>query len=269
VPKVTVTDENKRVETMIISSPQDLAGLIAIGDIVGKTIVHMSQQMEIGMTTAELDAVGAAFLAQHGAESAPVKTYKYPAATCISINDEAAHAIASANRVIKAGDLVNIDVSAVKDGYYGDSGASFPVPPISDEVQRLCDHTKRALQAAIDAVKANENLWVIGKAAEKVAKEGGYKIIQQLGGHGIGKKLHEPPHSIPHYYTKRARQKLKAGQVLTIEPFLNTGKGKIYTADDGWTLLTTDGSISAQYEHTVVITEGKPVLTTRVEGVTW
>ncbi|MEO1665873.1 MAG: type I methionyl aminopeptidase [Chloroflexota bacterium] len=254
---------------MNITSPQDLAGLIAVGDVVGRTIVHMARHMEPGMTTAELDAIGADFLAEHGAESAPVKTYQYPAATCISINDEAAHAIASPDRVIRPGDLVNIDVSAVKDGYYGDSGASFPVPPVSDEVQRLCDYTKRALQAALDAVKAGENLWVIGKAAEKVAKEGGYTIIKQLGGHGIGRKLHEPPHSIPHYYTKRARGKLTNGQVLTIEPFLNTGKGKIYTAEDGWTLITTDGSLSAQYEHTVVITEGKPVLTTRVEGVTW
>ncbi len=254
---------------MIVKKPEDFQGLMKIGNIVGHTIVHMAQHIRPGMTTAELDDIGARFLEKHGAVSAPVQDYKYPAATCISINDEAAHAIASPERVIRPGDLVNIDVSAILDGYYGDSGASFPVPPVTEEVQRLCDYTKRALQAAIDAVRAGERLWVIGKAAEGVAKEGGYTIIRQLGGHGVGRKLHEPPHSVPHYYTKQARQRLKANQVLTIEPFLNTGKGEIDTAEDGWTLYTTDGSLSAQYEHTVIITDGKPILTTKVKGVDW
>jgi methionyl aminopeptidase len=254
---------------MIVKNPEDLAGLVRVGNVVGRTIVYMASQMEPGMTTAELDDIGAAFLKSQGAVSAPVQDYKYPAVTCISINDEAAHAIASPNRVIQPGDLVNIDVSAIMDGYYGDSGASFPVPPVKPEIQRLCDFTKRALSAAIDAVSAGEKLWVIGKAAEKVAKEGGYTIIRDLGGHGVGRKLHEPPHSVPHYFTRRARQKLKAGQVLTIEPFLNTGNGKVDTLEDGWTLRTTDGSISAQYEHTVVITDGKPILTTKTEGVDW
>jgi len=254
---------------MIVQNPEDLAGLMQIGNIVGRTIVHMASHMEPGMTTKELDDIGAAFLEAQGAVSAPVTDYKYPAVTCISINEEAAHAIARADRVIQPGDLVNIDVSAIKDGYYGDSGASFPVPPVKPEIQRLCDYTRKALAAAVDAVKAGEKLWVIGKATEKVAKDGGYKIIRELGGHGIGRKLHEPPHSVPHYYTRRARQTLKAGQVMTIEPFLNTGKGKIETLDDKWTLRTIDGSISAQYEHTVVITEGKPILTTKVEGVDW
>jgi methionyl aminopeptidase len=254
---------------MIVQNPSDLAGLIKIGNVVGHTIVHMAAQIRPGMTTAELDDIGQRYLTQHGAVSAPIKDYKYPAATCISINDEAAHAIASPDRVIQAGDLVNIDVSAILDGYYGDSGASFPVPPVSDEVARLCDYTKRALKAAINAVRAGEPLWVIGKAAEDVAKSGGYQIIRDLGGHGVGRKLHEPPHSIPHYYTKRARQKLKAGQVLTIEPFLTRGSGKIETMPDKWTLKTVDGKLSAQYEHTVVITEGEPILTTKVDGVTW
>ncbi|MEO0563527.1 MAG: type I methionyl aminopeptidase, partial [Chloroflexota bacterium] len=200
---------------MIVKNPEELAGLIHVGNIVGKTIVHMASHLEAGMTTADLDDIGAQFLKANGAVSAPINDYKYPAATCISINDEAAHAIASPDRVIQPGDLVNIDVSAIADGFYGDSGASFPVPPVKEEVQRLCDYTKRALAAAIDAVKAGEKLWVIGKASEKVAKEGGYKIIKELGGHGVGRKLHEPPHSVPHYYTRRARQTLKQGQVMT------------------------------------------------------
>lgn len=254
---------------MIVKKPEDIAGLMKVGNLVGRTIVHMAKKMKPGMTTAELDAIGAKFLKKHGAVSAPIKEYKYPATTCISINDEAAHAIASPDRIIQAGDLVNIDVSAFLDGYIGDSGASFPVPPVSEEVQRLCDYTKRALSASLSMVRAGEPLWVIGKAAEAVAKEGGYTIIRELGGHGVGTKLHEPPHSVPHYFTKRARQKLKNGQVMTVEPFLNTGAGEIYTADDGWALITTDGSISAQYEHTIIVTDGAPILTTRAEGVDW
>jgi methionyl aminopeptidase len=255
---------------MIIQSPDELKGLLEIGKIVGQTIVHMAAQMRPGMTTAELDEIGEKYLHTHGAISAPRHDYKYPAGTCISINDEAAHAIASPNRIIKPGDLVNIDVSAIKDGYYGDSGASFPVPPVSEEAQRLCDYTKRALQAAIDAVRAGEPLSVIGRAAEAVAKEGGYNIIEDLGGHGVGRKLHEPPHRVPHVYRRALnRKKLAKNQVMTLEPFLTRGKGKIYTADDGWTLITTDGALSAQYEHTVIITDGKPILTTRVDGVTW
>lgn len=254
---------------MIAKTPQDMAALMKIGNIVAETILHMADHIKPGMSTAELDDIGAAYLRKHGARSAPIKDYKYPAATCISINDEAAHAIARPDRIIQAGDLVNIDVSAELNGYYGDSGASFPVPPISDEVQRLCDYTKRALAAALDAVRTGEPLWVIGKAAESVAKDGGYHIIRDLGGHGVGRKLHEPPHSIPHYYTKRARQKLEQGQVLTIEPFLTRGAGRIETMPDKWTLKTVDGALSAQYEHTVIITDGKPILTTRVSGTTW
>lgn len=261
---------------MEIKKPEDLTGLLAIGKIVGMTIVHMANEMQPGMTTKQLDDIGAEFLTKHGARSAPQLTYKYPAATCISINNEAAHAIASPDRIIQAGDLVNIDVSAELNGYIGDSGASFPVPPVTDEIQRLCDYTKKALTAGINAARAGEYLWEIGKAVNKVADEGGYNIIRDLGGHGVGRKLHEPPNSIPHFYDprdkraiRRAKKKLKVGQVMTIEPFLTLGDGTIYTADDQWTLITTDGALSAQYEHTVVITDGAPILTTKTDGVDW
>jgi methionyl aminopeptidase len=254
---------------MVVKSPQELAGLFKVGKVVGESIVHMARQMRPGMTTAELDAIGAAYLKSKGAHSAPQVTYKYPSATCISINEQAAHAIASAQRVIQPGDLVNIDVSAELGGFFADSGASFPVPPVKPEIEKLCRYTKKALRAAIKAVRAGEPLLAIGRAVEPIAKEGGYKIIQDLGGHGIGRKLHEPPHSIPHYLNKRARLKLQSGLVLTIEPFLTAGQGKIYTAEDGWTLITTDGALSAQYEHTLVITDGEPVLITMADGVDW
>lgn len=251
---------------MIIKSPDDLNGLIKIGQIVGETLLHMAEQLQDGMTTADLDQIGAVYLAKHGAKSAPIHDYRFPACTCISINDEAAHAIASPKRVIQRGDLVNIDVSAVYNGYYADTGASFPVPPVRAEVERLCQYTRRALSAALGVVRAGEPLNVIGRAVEEVAKEGGYSIIRDLGGHGIGRKLHEPPHSIPHFFRPNMKDKLVMGQVLTVEPFLCVGKGRIKTEPDGWTLRTVDKTLTAQYEHTIIITEGKPILTTKING---
>ncbi len=248
---------------MSIDSEKDIIGLMRIGRVVGLTLKHMQAALEPGMTTAELDAIGAAFLEEHGAQSAPIITYNYPAHTCISINDEAAHGIPG-DRVILAGDLVNIDVSAELDGYFADTGASMPVPPISPEKQRLCDATMAALQAAIGAVRAGQSINVIGKAVEPIARKAGYSIITELGGHGIGRKLHEPPHAVPHHYDRRARTTLTEGLVMTLEPFLTTGRGRIKTDPDGWTLRTVDGGLAAQYEHTVIITKDKPILVTAV-----
>jgi methionyl aminopeptidase len=246
---------------MTIESEKDLAGLMKIGRIVAQAVKEMQRALRPGITTAELDDIGAAFLASHGARSAPILTYKYPGHTCISVNDEAAHGIPG-DYVIQPSDLVNIDVSAELDGYFADTGASIQVEPYTEGKQRLCKYTKKALQAAINAVRDGEPLNVIGKAVESVAHPAGYSIIRELGGHGVGRALHEPPHAIPHYFVRGARQKLKEGMVITLEPFLTTGAIHIKTDPDGWTLRTPDGSLAAQYEHTVVITKGAPILVT-------
>ena len=248
---------------MSIDNEGDLLALLRIGRIVGLTLQHMGEALQPGMTTAELDHLGALFLAQHGARSAPILTYKFPGHTCISINDEAAHGIPG-DRVIQPGDLVNIDVSAELDGYFADTGGSFAVSPVTRENQRLLDTARRALNAALEVVRAGQPLNVIGKAVEKVARPAGYSILRELGGHGVGRKLHEPPHAVPHYYHPRARQRLTEGMVLTIEPFLTTGASHVKTDPDGWTLRTVDGSLSAQFEHTIVITKDKPILVTAV-----
>lgn len=233
-----------------------------IGKIVGLTLQHMLQAIQPGMTTAELDAIGADFLRKHGARSAPILAYKFPGYTCISINDEAAHGVPS-QRVIQPGDLVNIDVSAELDGFWADTGASIPIPPVRAEVQRLCDFTKAALEAAISAARAGQPVNAIGRAVEPIAKRGGYKILEQLGGHGVGRSIHEMP-QILNYYEKRLKDRFQKGMVVTLEPFLTTGTRHVNTDPDGWTLRTVDGSLVAQYEHTVVITEGRPLLVTAV-----
>lgn len=248
---------------MSINSEKDLLGLMRVGRIVGLTIRAMQEALRPGITTADLDAIGAAFLAQRGARSAPQLMYNFPGATCISINDEAAHGIPG-EREVRPGDLVNIDVSAELDGFFADSGATFPVPPVSEQNQRLCDATMAALERALDAVTAGKPINVIGKAVEIEARRSGFNIIRELGGHGVGRKLHEEPRNVPNYFTKRASQPLTDGLVLTIEPFLTPGVGRIVTAPDGWTLRTPHGEPSCQYEHTVIITKGKPLLVTAV-----
>jgi methionyl aminopeptidase len=248
---------------MSIESQDDLINLLRIGRIVGLTLQHMKDSVRVGMTTAELDAMGEAFLTQHGARSAPRLTYDFPGVTCISINDEAAHGIPGP-RVIQAGDLVNIDVSAELDGYYADTGATVPMPPVSPARQKLCNYGQSALQQGIAAAQAGRPLYEIGRAMENEARRGGFTTIRDLPGHGVGRSLHEPP-SVPAFYTRQASQRLTDGLVITIEPFVSTRARRVVQADDGWTLKTPDGSLIAQYEHTVVITRGRPILVTAVQ----
>jgi methionyl aminopeptidase len=253
---------------VICKSPQDIEGIMRIGQICGQTLLYMLEQVEVGMNTRELDQLGAAFLKQHNAKSAPITAYNYPGWTCISVNDVVAHGVPSRDVVIKAGDIVNVDVSAVLEGYWGDTGATIIVPPVDPQKQRLLDVSQEALKAGIGAARAEQPVYEVSKAVHQVIKKHGYKTFVELGGHGVGRHIHEKP-TIPNHFSRRARQKLQDGMVVTIEPFVNNGKGRIYTDDDEWTLRTTDGSLSAQFEHTVIITKDKPILATKVEGTWW
>lgn len=246
---------------MTIESEHDLHALRHIGRIVALALEEMRQRVQPGVTTAELDAIGVAVLARHGARSAPIVTYNFPGATCISLNSEAAHGIPS-DRVVQPGDLVNIDVSAELGGYFADTAATIPVPPVSPLKQRLCDCALSAQQKAMQVARAGSPLSAIGRVVENTAHACGFSIIRDLPGHGIGRGLHEKPRVL-NFYTRQAdRFILPAGLVITIEPFVATGAGKIAYGDDGWTLLTTDGGLVAQYEHTIVITDGEPLILT-------
>jgi len=250
---------------MQIQNDKDLQAMRRIGQICGQALKLMLDSAEPGMSTKHLDDIGRDFLIKHGAASAPITAYKFPGYTCISLNDEAAHGIPSSNRIIRAGDLLNVDVSAVLEGYWGDTGASMIVPPSRPEYEKLCHATRQALKLSIDMARPGQATNAIGKAVEKLAKRNGYRTLRELGGHGVGRHIHEKP-SIPNYYNKRNKDVLQDGMVITLEPFLNTGKGRIKTDDDGWTLRTVDGSVSAQYEHTVVINGDAPILVTEIEG---
>ncbi len=249
---------------MIIESQKDLDGIQRIGQICGLTLQHMVRHVREGITTRELDQIGAKFLKEHDALSAPITAYEFPGTTCISINEEAAHGIPS-NRVIKGGDVVNIDVSAILEGYWADTGASMLVPPHNPKHKRLLENTAEALYDGIYQAKQGARVFEISRAIEGVAKRERYSILKELNGHGVGRHIHEEP-TIPNYFTRRYDDVLKEGMVVTIEPFFNLGRGRIKTAKDGWTLYTTDRTVSAQFEHTVIINGDKPILVTKVDG---
>ena len=247
---------------MTIETERDLEGLRRIGRIVAQVLQQMLDKLEPGMTTAELDAYGARLLDLHGARSAPQLTYNFPGATCISVNEEAAHGIPGQRR-IEAGDVVNVDVSAELDGYFADTGGTRVVPPASQTALRLCHATQLALNSAMQAARAGARINQIGKAIERVAKQHRFRIIRNLGSHGVGRALHEEPEHIAGYFVAADRRELQEGMVITIEPFLSTKTSLVDTADDGWTLYGPAGTRSAQYEHTMVITRGNPIVVTR------
>jgi methionyl aminopeptidase len=248
---------------MTIESHADVEALRRIGRVVAVVLDEMLDALEPGMTTAELDGIGAAALARHDARSAPRLTYDFPAATCISVNEEAAHGVPGA-RVIRAGDVVNVDVSAELDGYFADTGGTRVVPPTTPEKTRLCWATRRALAAAMDRARAGAPLGGIGAAIEQTARAHRLKVIENLGSHGVGRALHEAPDHSPGFRDPRERRVLREGMVITIEPFLSTRSRAVVEAADGWTLLTAPGNLSAQYEHTMIITRGAPIVVTTV-----
>jgi methionyl aminopeptidase len=244
-----------------IETEADVIGLRVVGRVVASCMHAMAQAMKPGMTTRALDAIGEEFLARAGAVPAPRSTYGFPGATCISVNEAIAHGLPG-ELVLAAGDIVNIDVSASIDGYFADTGGSFTVGAPTKAQKRVCDATKEALAAAMQVAVADAPLSDIGRAVERVAKRRGLRVVKQLCSHGVGRALHEDPGTIPSYYDPRDRRVLHEGLVITIEPFLTTGRGSIVEDDDGWTLRAAKGTITAQYEHTMIIGRGPPEIVT-------
>jgi methionyl aminopeptidase len=246
---------------MTIETEDDVAALKRIGRIVSYVLQEMLDAAEPGMTTRELDALGATLLERHGARSAPKLAYDFPGSTCISINEEAAHGIPG-DRVIRAGDVLNVDVSAELDGYFADTGGTRIVPPSNPQKTRLCHATRTALENAMQQARAGRPINGIGAAIERTAKTYGFRVIENLASHGVGRALHEAPEHIPGYFDPADRRVLKEGMVITIEPFLSTKSRVVNETSDGWTLVGAQGNLSAQYEHTMIITKGAPIVVT-------
>jgi methionyl aminopeptidase len=220
----------------------------------------MKRSVTSGITTAELDEVGAKVMREHGARSAPALVYKFPGVSCISVNDEAVHGIPG-QRKLQDGDLVKLDVTVEKDGFMADAAVTVSVGVATEEKQRLVSCAERAFKLAMLVARAGSRVSEIGRVVEHEVQRCGFSVIRELGGHGIGRTIHEQP-SVPNYRDPGEQGLLKKGLVITVEPIIASGSGKVSLARDGWTVRTTDGTASAHYEHTLMITEEEPVILT-------
>jgi methionyl aminopeptidase len=243
-----------------ITDPSELEGMRAAGAIVRRMIEAMKQEVRPGVTTAELDEVGADVMRQHGAKSAPQMVYQFPGTNCISLNDEAVHGIPGA-RVVQDGDLVKLDVTIEKDGFMADAAETVAVGAVSETGRRLILCAEKAFEKAMLVARAGFRVSEIGRVVEREVRRNGFSVIRDLGGHGIGRTIHEEPR-IPNYADPGANQILTEGLVITVEPIITAGSGRAVLAEDGWTVRTADGKPSAHYEHTLVITKGEPMLLT-------
>lgn len=248
---------------MVVKSQKDLKGLQEIGVIVANCLKLMLQEASVGMSTKELDNFGASYLRQHGALSAPISTYNFPGTTCISLNRVIAHGIPSDKIFMQEGDILNVDVSASKNGLFADTGATIVLGDGDPEHKRLCVASHKALKEAMKAAKAERGLNVVGKAIQKEAFKNGFKVIRNLCSHGIGRALHELPDYIPGFDDPKEKRILVENQVMTIEPFLSTGTTHAEYDSDGWSLINEKGHYSAQFEHTMVITKKSPIILTQ------
>lgn len=236
-------------------------------EAVATTLHQMIAHAQLGMTTLELDELGAKILASQGARSAPKVEYDFPGYTCISLNTEAAHGIPSATKRLKEGDLLNIDVSAELDGFYGDNGCSFIIGQDIHGLQPLVDASKQILLAAIARCKARTRISEVGGFIEQQAKLKGFTTLKNLVGHGIGYALHEAPKELPCFKDRTNRNRFRKGSVVALETFISTKARYVEEGPDGWTLSANDGSYVAQHEHTFVITEDEPIILTQNNGI--
>lgn len=266
LPGLIITFAGNR-NTMSITSADELSGMQQISNAVAETLKQMREHAAPGMTTKELDDFGGALLSSLGAKSAPKLTYDFPGWTCISVNNEVAHGIPSSNRILKDGDLINIDVSAELNGFWADNGGSFILGNDTKGLQPLVDASKEILRKAIDQISGGVKIAEIGRIIETEARKRGYKVIKNLAGHGVGRSLHEEPHDILNYPDRYVTSRFKKNSVVAIETFIATTSTYAEQQEDGWTLLGNKGGYVAQHEHTIVVTDGKPVILTSANEI--
>lgn len=247
---------------MSITQEFELLAMQKVSDAVAYTLKEMKNFARPGISTKELDNFGATILKDFGANSAPLKTYKFPGYTCISVDTEFCHGIPSAQRILQEGDLINIDVSAELDGFWSDNGASFVLGEDKKGHQKLVDASKEILQKAINNIKGGVKIADIGHLMETEAKKKGYKVIQNLGGHGIGRSLHEQPDELLNYKNPFDQRRFKKNSVVAIETFISTASTYAVDLHDGWTMVGNKGGYMAQHEHTIVVTDNKPIILT-------
>lgn len=252
---------------MSITNEQELIGMQKVSEAVAFTLKEMINYAKVGMTTKDLDEYGAKILSDFGAKSAPYLTYGFPGWTCISVDNEFCHGIPSSERVLKEGDLINIDVSAELNGYWADNGGSFIIGNDINQHQRLVDASKEILEKTINNIKGGVKIADIGFLMETEAKKRGFKVIKNLGGHGVGRSLHEEPDELMNYKNRYDNRRFKKNSVVAIETFISTDSTIAVELNDGWTMVGNKGGYMAQHEHTIVITDGKPIILTKMNEI--
>jgi methionyl aminopeptidase len=246
---------------MIAKTEEDFNSLKEIGRIVASIRDELVRRAVPGVTTKELDDLAGELFEKEGAISAPKGEYDFPGFTCISVNEEVAHGIPG-KRVIQEGDLVNIDVSGSKNGYFADTGVSIVVGKGEEILTKICDVAKEAFEAGLKKVKPGARITGLGKVVHQVARQNGLTVIMNLTGHGIGRTIHEAPEYIYNYNETSDHGLLKEGMVIAFEPFISTHDEEVFQLDDGWTYVTEE-SFVAQYEHTLIVTKDGPIILTK------
>ena len=247
-----------------IKSPQELISMRQAGCVVAATIEVLLRSLEPGMKTRKLDAIASREIKRLGASPA-FKGYRgFPATICVSLNHEIVHGIPG-DRVIREGDIVSLDVGAIVDGYYGDAAVTAAVGTVSPEAERLIEVTRLSLEMGIKQAKAGNRVGDISAAVQQFAEDQGYGVVREYVGHGIGRALHEEP-SVPNVGDAGKGPLLRSGMVIAVEPMLNLGGWQTKALEDGWTVVTADGTLSAHFEHTLAITEDGPQVLTSLSG---
>ena len=252
---------------MSITKEEELIGIKRASEAVASTLKEMRNYVRPGMSTKELDEFGGKLLKDMGAKSAPYVSYSFPGWTCISLNNEFCHGIPSDKRILQEGDLINIDVSAELNGFFSDNGGSFVLGSDTYQYQNLVNASKDILYKAIYNIKGGVRISDIGLLIETEAKKRGYKVIKNLTGHGVGRKLHEAPDEIPNYRDKQNTERFRKNSVVAIETFISTTSTYAETLADGWTMIGNKGGVMAQHEHTILVTDGKPIVLTEMNEI--
>lgn len=247
-----------------IKNSEQLAIMRKAGRITGEAILVARDHIKEGVSTKELDTVIRHYIEKCGATPSFLGYGGFPGSACISINNEVIHGIPSADRILREGDIVKIDVGACYHGFHGDSANTFGVGKISEDAEKLIRTTRESFFRAAEKATAGARLGDIGFAVSEYAQSFGYGVVRKYVGHGVGHNLHEDP-EVPNFGTAGRGMRLYTGMTIAIEPMINIGSPDVKVLSDGWTVVTADGGLSAHYEHTVAITEGKPVLLTLVE----
>ena len=248
---------------IIIKNEYEIKKMRKAGELAGKILKFIEPYIKEGVTTLYLNDLCEDFTKKQGGISAPLNYNGFPKSICTSINNVVCHGIPSEKEILKDGDIINIDVTAKLDGYHGDTSKTYLVGDVNEEVKYFVKRTENAMYRGIDAVKPGKYLYEVGKAIEKYISKFGYSIVRDFVGHGIGKSFHEEP-QVFHHNSLQNKIRLQEGMIFTIEPMINIGKsfGVKVSSVDGWTVTTEDGSLSAQFEHTVLVTsKGVDILT--------